>query len=184
MSDHRRTVSSRSVALPGWALAVVAVLCLGGAGWLGWIALDEWSGDTAPVAAPSPSAEPTPSATTPSPEPTPSATTPSPEPTASPEPSPSDEPAADRTSFAVSVLNASSTAGLAARVGQQTAALGWSVPVVGNWRGAVAQNTVHYPAGGQDAAELLADDLGIGATAPAVAGMSTERLTVVLVTAP
>lgn len=185
MSDHRRTVSRKAFVMPGWALLGVGLVALVAAGWLVWIGVDAatGSGDATPSAAPSAVATtPTPSPE-PSDEPTPTptrTTEPSPEPT-EPEPTETTEPAVDRTSIAVSVLNASRSQGLAATVGQRVQAAGWSVGAVGNWRGYVGQNTVHYPAGFEVQARQLADDLGIAAVAPLQNGMSGSRLTVLLI---
>ncbi len=189
MSDHRRTVSRKAYVLPGWGLLLVLLLVVGGAGWLGWLVVSGDDDGAAPTAAPTASAtaEPTPdTSASPTPsasaEPTPSATEPTPtEPTPT-EPEPTA--GADRSAIGVSVLNASRTGGLAATVSQQVEAAGWTVGAVGNWRGSVAENSVHYPQGREAEARLLAEDLGIAAVAPVQNGMTTERLTVLLVTTP
>lgn len=181
MSDHRRTVSRRALVLPSWALLTIGVVVVLAAAWLAWL-LATGSGDEASssAASPAPTATQEPTATpTPTPEPTPSETTePEPEPTESPEPT---EPTVDRSSIQVSVLNASRTQGLARTVGQRVTAEGWTVAVVGNWRGFSAANTVHYPQGREAEARRLADDLGIEAVSPILNGMSGQRLTIVLV---
>jgi cytoskeletal protein RodZ len=185
VSDHRRTVTRRAFVLPAWALVSTGVVVLAAAAWL-VVLLVAGPDDAGPVAAPSPSATttaPTPTASEdPSPEPTEEAT-PDPEPSeeATPEPSADATPAPDRGAIAVSVLNASRTPGLARSVGQRVTAEGWTVGAVGNWRGYSAANTVHYPAGREAEARLLADDLGIQAVQPALNGMSGQRLTIVLV---
>ena len=86
--------------------------------------------------------------------------------------------------MAVSVLNATRTPGLAAQVSGQVSAAGWTVAATGNWAGGATQTAVHYPPGREAEAQLLADDLGIAAVAPAVQGMNTERLTVLLLSLP
>lgn len=182
MSDHRRTVTRRAFVLPAWALVCSGVLVLVAAGWLAVLLVG--GPDDSPTAAPAPaSAAPTtPSPTTSSPEPSPSPEpSEEPEPTEEPSEEPSEDAGVDRSSIAVSVLNATRTPGLARTVGQQVTAAGWTVGAVGNWRGYSAANTVHYPQGREAEARQLADDLGIQAVAPAVNGMSGSRLTIVLV---
>ncbi len=184
MSDHRRTVTRRAFVLPAWALVSAAVLVLAGAAWLVVLLVAGPDDGGEPVAAPSTSTTPTTSAPSPSASPSAEPTedaAPEPEPSESPEPTPSATPDVDRSTIAVSVLNASRTPGLARSVGQQVTAAGWTVGAVGNWRGYSPANTVHYPAGREAQARLLADDLGIQAVQPAVDGMSGERLTIVLV---
>jgi hypothetical protein len=85
---------------------------------------------------------------------------------------------------AVVVLNQTTTVGLAAKVATRLRGAGWVVPAIGNYRGTVPGTTVFYPAGGQPAAASLAKVLGVTRTAPAPAGMSTSRLTVVLTANP
>lgn len=186
MVEHRRTVSRRGSVLPAWFFVVVAVLSLGGLGVAGAAAWDlTRAGDDPASAAPAP--DPTP---TPTPEPEPTGTEPvepeETEPTASPEPtpSPSPTPTVSRSDVAVSVLNATRTPGLAAQVSGRVSAAGWTVAATGNWAGGAAQTAVHYPPGREAEARLLADDLGIGAVVPAVQGMNTERLTVLLLSLP
>jgi hypothetical protein len=82
------------------------------------------------------------------------------------------------------VLNETTERGLAARVAQRLGGLGWTVTGVGNWRGEIATSTVYYPPGMQDAALSLAYDLGLTRLRPQVAGMLTDRLTVVLTSDP
>ncbi len=168
--------------LPGWIFGVLAVVSLVGVGALGWLTWDEYgpSGDGRTVAAPTesetPSPTPSPTGTTPSPTPSPTRTTPSPTPSPTPEVS--------RQDIGVSVLNATRVQGLAAQVGGRVTQSGWTLLGVGNWRAGAAQTAVHYPAGREEEAELLAEDLGIGATAPAVQGMAGDRLPVLVVTVP
>ncbi|MEH3032573.1 MAG: LytR C-terminal domain-containing protein [Aeromicrobium erythreum] len=172
---HRRTPSRSILVLPGWFFVLSAVLCVAAAAWLAVVALDGGSDDPDPVARATPSATtPSPTATTPSP----SATTPSPSPSPSPTPSPT--PTVDRSSIGVSVLNGTRTPGLARRSVAAVQRAGWTVAGVGNWRGAVATSTVFYPAGREAEARQLARDLDVDAVAPAVAGMRSDRLTVVL----
>lgn len=135
-----------------------------------------------PAADPTPL--PTPSPATPSTVPSPSRTatpTPTPKPTAQPTAQPTVTAA---TRPAVVVLNQTATVGLAAKVAARLRSAGWVVPAVGNYRGSVPSTTVFYPAGRQPAAQSLAKVLGVTRTAPAPAGMSTSRLTVVLTSNP
>lgn len=116
-----------------------------------------------------PTAEPTSEPTTePTTEPTASATTSAPA-------------VADR-SLAVGVFNQTRVTGLARRVAGQAQTAGWTVTAIGNWRGSVPADTVYYPAGREADGALLAADLGISRTMPAIATMAANRLTVVLVT--
>lgn len=178
MVAHRKTPSKRAYVLPGWFFVLTSVVVVAAAGWLVWIALNG-PGETQ-VDGPDPSASAAPSAPT-SPSPTAKKTT---APTPSPSrttPSPSPTPTASRTTVGVSVLNGSRTPGLARSGSVRVQQLGWTVGTVGNWRaGGVSQTSVYFPAGREAEAKLLADDLGIDAVAAALPGMSTERLTLVL----
>ncbi len=171
--------------LPAWFFLLVAVVSLGGLGAAGAAAWDlTRGGDESAAAAPTPSPSPSESA---EPEPSrPETTEPtaSPEPTPTPTPTPPPTPTAGRSDVAVSVLNATRTPGLAAQVAGQVTAAGWTVSATGNWAGGAAQTAVHYPPGREAEAQLLADDLGIAAVVPAVQGMNTERLTVLLLSLP
>ncbi len=80
----------------------------------------------------------------------------------------------------VVVFNNTSTAGLAAEVSAQTSEVGWNVVGADNWYGTIPATTVYYPPRLKKAAELLALDLGIDRTAPAVDPMQLDRLTVIL----
>jgi LytR cell envelope-related transcriptional attenuator len=82
------------------------------------------------------------------------------------------------------VLNETTERGLAARVAQHLRGLGWTVTGVGNWRGSIAVSTVYYPPGMLAAAQSLAYQLGLTRLRPQVAGMLTDRLTVVLTSDP
>jgi hypothetical protein len=174
--DHRRTPSRRAYVLPGWVLALVAAACVLGVIGLAWVALAGGDDDGPPK-----SASPTISTASPSETPTPTPSpTPTPTPSESPTPTPTPTPEADRSGIAVSVLNASSTTGLARQVAQRVEQAGWTVGAVGNWRTGSTVNVVHFPAGHEAEARLLADDLGIDQVLPSTNGMSTVRLTVVL----
>jgi len=82
------------------------------------------------------------------------------------------------------VLNETTEQGLAARVAEHLRELGWTVTGVGNWRGSIDTSTVYYPTGELAAARRLAYDLGLSRIRPRVAGMLTDRLTVVLTSDP
>lgn len=174
MVDHRRTPGRKAYVLPGWFLSVTAVVCVVALFGLGWVVLFGPEGDTAPASASTPT--PTPSATT-----SPTAT-PSESPTPKPKPKP--KPTVSRQNIGLSVLNASRTVGIAKTVGQRATTAGWTVVTVANWRTGAAQSAVHYPAGHQDEAKLLAKDLGISAVLPSTDGMRSDRLTVILLSLP
>jgi cytoskeletal protein RodZ len=175
--EHRRTPSRRAYVLPGWVLAVVAAACVLGVIGLAWVALSGGDDDQMPASY----GGPTSSTASPSSSPTPTPTaTPTPTPTPSESPTPSPTPEVDRSAIAVSVLNASTTTGLARQVAQRVEQAGWTVGAIGNWRTGSTVNAVHYPAGHEAEARLLAKDLGIDAVLPSTNGMSTVRLTVVL----
>ena len=80
----------------------------------------------------------------------------------------------------VDVYNGSGLAGVAASTGAEARAIGWTVGIQDNWYGTIPKSTVYYPAALADEAKLLAQDLGIDRTRPAVSPMSFERLTVIL----
>ncbi len=163
------------------ALAVVA-LVVGLSGWF------RDTGTGAPAAQGSsqvsvPTATVTsPAPRTPTPTPTPSVTKPAPTPTPTPPPKTAAPPPVVHAPAVV--LNETSQTGLAGRVAAQLRAKGWTVTGIGNWRGNVSATTVYYPPGMAAAARSLAYDLGIGRIRPQVAGMLTDRLTVVLTSNP
>jgi hypothetical protein len=80
----------------------------------------------------------------------------------------------------VAVLNASGTAGAAARMAGKARTAGWNVTDVGNWTSAPPSTTVYYPAGQKAAAQLLADDLGIGRIRATYAALPSGTLVVVI----
>jgi hypothetical protein len=83
----------------------------------------------------------------------------------------------------VEVYNNSNVTGLAGRVADRAAGIGWKVVGSDNWYGTVPGTTVYYPKRLKKAAKTLALDLGIRRTALAVDPMRRDRLTVIL-TAP
>ncbi|QBR93460.1 LytR C-terminal domain-containing protein [Nocardioides euryhalodurans] len=90
------------------------------------------------------------------------------------------EPQVQRGEVYVEVYNNSGITGLAGTVAGTAAKVGWQVVGTDNWYGTVPSSTVYYPPRLADAAELLALDLDIGRTMPAVGDMNRDRLTVVL----
>lgn len=110
-------------------------------------------------------------------------TTPKPSPTVTPTtstPKPKPKPAVRRASVYVVVFNNSNIHGLAAGVATKAQGLGWNVVGSDNWYGTIDTSTVYYPPQLQDAAKLLAKDLGINRVKPAIDPMSGDRLTVIL----
>ena len=112
-------------------------------------------------------------AASPTPTPTPDAV----EPTPSPKPT---KPTVDRGKVYVEVYNNSGVTGLAGRVAAQASQTGWQVVGSDNWYGTIPASTVYYPPRLERPAKLLALDLGIQRTAPAVDPMRLDRLTVIL----
>ena len=80
----------------------------------------------------------------------------------------------------VDVYNNAGVAGLAASTGAEVRAMGWTVGTEDNWYGSIPKSTVYYPAALAEEAKLLAKDLGIERTRPAVSPMSFERLSLIL----
>ena len=110
-----------------------------------------------------------------------------PEPTPSPtaEPTPDRpkkhrKPDIDRAKVYVVVFNNSNVQGLAGRVAAKAGQIGWQVVGADNWYGTIPASTVYYPPRLERAGRLLALDLGIQRTAPAVDPMRLDRLTVIL----
>jgi LytR cell envelope-related transcriptional attenuator len=112
------------------------------------------------------------------PESTPSAT-PTADPTAS-KPTKPPKPEVDRSKVYVVVFNNSGITGLAGRVAARATQIGWQVVGSDNWYGTIPASTVYYPPRLERAGKLLALDLGIQRTAPAVDPMRLDRLTVIL----
>jgi hypothetical protein len=110
------------------------------------------------------------------PEPTP---TPTAEPTPD-RPKKHRKPDIDRSKVYVVVFNNSNVSGLAGRVAARASQIGWQVVGADNWYGTIPASTVYYPKRLERAGRLLALDLGIQRTAPAVDPMRLDRLTVIL----
>lgn len=100
-----------------------------------------------------------------------------PTPTEAPKPP---KPQVDRSKVYVVVFNNSNEAGLAGRVAAKASQIGWQVVGSDNWYGTIPASTVYYPQRLERAGKLLALDLGIQRTAPAVDPMRLDRLTVIL----
>ncbi|QIG44520.1 LytR C-terminal domain-containing protein [Nocardioides anomalus] len=105
------------------------------------------------------------------------APTPSASPTKAPKPP---KPQVDRSKVYVVVFNNSGITGLAGRVAAQATQIGWQVVGSDNWYGTIPASTVYYPKRMEREGKLLALDLGIQRTAPAVDPMRLDRLTVIL----
>ena len=171
--DHRRTPTGKAYVPASWFIVLTIMVCIGAAGWLGWLFVDD-DPETSATGATSPA----PSLTT-TPSPTPSETT---ETTPSPKPSktteePEPEVARDAP---VSVLNNTTIQGLAATYSVKVRDAGWADVRVGNWRGSIAGNTVYFPPQFAEQAKLLGNDLGIDRILPSFAPMRTDRLTIIL----
>ena len=123
--------------------------------------------------------EATPARTTPSKAP---AASEQPTPTVSAKPKPKVKPI-KRGDVLVTVFNNTRTKGLAGGAAGKAKAGGWNVVGSDNWYGTIPASTVYYPQRMERAGKLLALDLGIQRTAPAVDPMRLDRLTVIL-TAP
>jgi hypothetical protein len=89
-------------------------------------------------------------------------------------------PAVQRDKVYVEVYNNSGVTGLAGRVASRASGAGWQVVGSDNWYGTIPTSTVYYPQRLKAAALLLAKDLGIHRTEPAVDPMRLDRLTVIL----
>ena len=90
------------------------------------------------------------------------------------------KPPVQRGKVYVEVYNNSGVTGLAGRVADSATGMGWAVVGTDNWYGTIQSTTVYYPQKLQRAAKTLALDLGIHRTAPAVAPMRFDRLTLIL----
>lgn len=81
----------------------------------------------------------------------------------------------------VVVLNATSRKGLAGTVAKRLRDKGWTVALIGNFRGNVTATTVYYPPGAQADAEAAAAGLPTEPRVrPRFGNLSTSRLTVVV----
>lgn len=85
-----------------------------------------------------------------------------------------------RAEVSVEVYNTSSIKKLAARTAVKASTLGWQVLGTDNWPGSVPAPTVYYGPRLEEAAKLLAKDLGIRRIRPSVDPMKPDRVTVIL----
>ena len=90
------------------------------------------------------------------------------------------KPKVDRSKVYVVVFNNSNVTGLAGKVAARASQIGWQVVGSDNWYGTIPASTVYYPQRLAKEGKLLALDLGIQRTAPAVDPMRLDRLTVIL----
>ena len=90
------------------------------------------------------------------------------------------EPVVERGKVYVEVYNNSGIKGLAGTTAGRATNAGWQVVGSDNWYGTIPASTVYYPQRLERAGKLLALDLGIQRTAPAVDPMRLDRLTVIL----
>jgi hypothetical protein len=90
------------------------------------------------------------------------------------------KPKVDRAKVYVVVFNNSNVTGLAGKVAAKATQIGWQVVGSDNWYGTIPASTVYYPQRLAKEGKLLALDLGIQRTAPAVDPMRLDRLTVIL----
>ncbi|MGH3332753.1 MAG: LytR C-terminal domain-containing protein, partial [Nocardioidaceae bacterium] len=91
---------------------------------------------------------------------------------------PAKKPVVRRGEVYVEVYNNSGISGLAGAVASRIAGAGWQVVGSDNWYGTIPESTVYYPERLQQAAKLLAKDLGIQRLKPAISPMRFDRLTV------
>ncbi|RJS46315.1 LytR C-terminal domain-containing protein [Nocardioides cavernaquae] len=96
--------------------------------------------------------------------------------TAAPKP----KPPVVRKDVVVEVYNTSAIKGLAARAASKASVLNWQVVGTDNWSASVPAPTIYFGPRLEDAARLLAKDLGITRVRPAVDPMKPDRLTVIL----
>lgn len=175
MVEHRKNIPTRKAYVPtGWFIVLTVMLCVGAAGWLGALLIDDSDDSSATPGAmkPSISISPEPTKKTKTPTPSPTATTPTPSATTK-------APAVAREAR-VSVLNNSNIVGAAKAFSGKVSAAGWTLDGIGNWRGSIDGNTIYYPSGLKDQAELLSKDVDIDRIRPSVAPMRMDRLTVIL----
>ena len=96
-------------------------------------------------------------------------------------PAPSASASTPATKPLVDILNGTHVSGLAARADTTLSRGGWVVALTGNYPHSISATTVFYPAGQLAAAQALAAQFtAIGKTAPALGGLSTTHLTLVL----
>jgi hypothetical protein len=177
MVAHRKNVPAPRAFVPSsWFIVLTVMVVVGGAGWLGWLFVDD---DPAPSETAAPVATATTAPPTADPTPAPGKTSPTAKPSDDPTSEQTDEPATERTAT-VSVLNNSGIVGAARAFSAKVTGAGWTLGGIGNWTGSIPSNTVYYAPGLQAQAELLAEDVGIARVMPAVSPMRSDRLTIIL----
>lgn len=159
--------------LPGWIIALSALICLGAASYFAFLLVNGNSAE--------PPAKPAATQTTTAPATTqPTTEAPTTEPTTAPTPSPKPTAAPALRNIPVGIFNNTRTPGLANTVADKARAAGWTVAGVDNWRGAIPETTVYYPPGFAKQAQTLARDLDFSRVRPLVAPMRSDRLTLIL----
>jgi hypothetical protein len=93
---------------------------------------------------------------------------------------PKPKPPVVRKDVVVEIYNTSAIKGLAARTAQKASVLNWQVVGTDNWSASVPAPTIYFGPRLEDAARLLAKDLGINRVRPAVDPMKPDRVTVIL----
>jgi hypothetical protein len=164
-SDSSRRRDERGVAFPS-PVVMLSIIAVAMAGFAFVATSDEEPTERRITTASAPATE-TPAAT---PEVVPT----------TPAPTKKPKPQVKRGEVYVEVYNNSGIKGLAAGTAAKATQVGWQVVGEDNWQGVIPASTVYYPARLQAAAKLLALDLGIQRTAPAVEPMRMDRLTVIL----
>lgn len=80
----------------------------------------------------------------------------------------------------VEIYNNSGISGLAGATAEKAQGAGWQVVGSDNWVGTIPASTVYFPPRLEAAGKVLARDLGVARTMPAVEPMGFDRLTVIL----
>jgi hypothetical protein len=93
---------------------------------------------------------------------------------------PKPKPPVVRKDVIVEIYNTSAIKGLAARTASKASVLNWQVVGTDNWSASVPAPTIYFGPRLEDAARLLAKDLGINRVRPAVDPMKPDRVTVIL----
>jgi len=171
MVGHRRVPRS-TVAVPaGWFIVLSVVACVGAAGWLGVMLIGPTTAAESASSTTSPTLSP----------PSPAAST-APPATATPSPAPAETKAETeaKREAPVAVLNNTGIKNLAKTFSTDVQNAGWDVAGLGNWRGQIVSNTVYYPDGLRDQADVLAADVGIERVLPSIVPMRMDRLTIIL----
>lgn len=158
-----RARDDRGVAFPS-PLVILSVLAVAMAAIAFVATRDTGSGQMEPVSKPSPT----------------DTSSASPSIVADPTPVKKKAPKVVRSKVYVDVYNNSGISGLAGSTAGKARDAGWQVVGSDNWYGTIPASTVYYPERLEAAAKLLAKDLGISRTMPAVDPMNMDRLTVIL----